>query len=405
MTVRLHPVQAAYRHSSALYRGFVGGRSAGKSTIGVYDLIRRAKPNRAYLIGDPTGVMLHDDTFPRFKKRAIEFGVWDPRAVKLSPYPTIRLTTGAEIRFRTAEDPEKFRGPDLSGVWLNEASLMTKAAFDVAIACLREGGEQGWLGATFTPKGIYHWTFDVFGKEGPNAALFKCPTWANPFNPVGFADTLKGQYTPAFARQELGGEFLEIEGAAWPADWFPESAWFDTWPAADEITLRAIAVDSSLGKNAKHGDFSAVVFLARDRDGTLWVEADMERRPPTKLVADGIAFAARARRETGGTLDGFGVESDVFQALIADDFVRQSKAAGIMLPVYQMTTGGIAKDLRIYRLTPYLSARTFRFRNTPGTQLLVRQMREFPIGDHDDGPDALEQVLRLAIELSHLGAA
>jgi hypothetical protein len=36
---------------------------------------------------------------------------------------------------------------------------------------------------------------------------------------------------------------------------------------------------------------------------------------------------------------------------------------------------------------------------SPGTALLVQQLQDFPLGDHDDGPDALEQALRLMIEL------
>jgi hypothetical protein len=30
---------------------------------------------------------------------------------------------------------------------------------------------------------------------------------------------------------------------------------------------------------------------------------------------------------------------------------------------------------------------------------LIQQMKDFPVGDHDDGPDALEMALRLMIEL------
>jgi hypothetical protein len=33
--------------------------------------------------------------------------------------------------------------------------------------------------------------------------------------------------------------------------------------------------------------------------------------------------------------------------------------------------------------------------------LLVEQLQEFPIGDHDDGPDALEMAIRLAAEVLH----
>ena len=37
--------------------------------------------------------------------------------------------------------------------------------------------------------------------------------------------------------------------------------------------------------------------------------------------------------------------------------------------------------------------------NSPGTRLLVEQLQQFPVGDHDDGPDALEMAVRLAAEL------
>lgn len=346
-------------------------------------------------------MLLGDTTFPTFKQIAQSIGVWDPGGVKLTPYPNVTLTTGATIRFRTAEDPEKMRGPNLSGVWLDEASLMPAEAFAIAIGSLREAGEQGWLSATYTPKGRFHWTYETFATGKPNTSHHHSHTRENPFNPAGFADTLAEQYSPLFARQELGGEYLDIEGAEWPSSWFPESLWFDHWPKSTEITLRTVGVDSSMGRRSDRGDFSAIVFLARDRDGQLWIDANIERRPVTKIIADGIAEAKRWQRETGGILDGFGVEADVFQALVGDEFVRQSKAAGVMLPVYEVFTEGVDKFVRGRRLTPYLHRGNFRFRNTPGTQMLVRQMREFPVGEFDDGWDALEMSLRLAIEISH----
>jgi hypothetical protein len=36
---------------------------------------------------------------------------------------------------------------------------------------------------------------------------------------------------------------------------------------------------------------------------------------------------------------------------------------------------------------------------SPGTSLLLEQMRAFPIHKHDDGPDALEMAIRLCEEL------
>lgn len=402
--VKLHRAQHTFRHSEALYRAFVGGRGAGKSWVGAYDLIRRKKPGRTYMIGSPTATILGDTTLPTFEAIAKELGVW--RGCKLTPYPNVKLSENVTVRFRSFEDPEKARGPNLSGIWLDEASLMAEEAYTIAIASLREAGEQGWLSATFTPKGPHHWTYNVFGKGKPNTYLVRARTGQNPFNPPNFEQTLAEQYTPEFARQELGGEFIEMTGAEFPGAWFPESLWFHEWPP-DCITLRVIALDPSKGRTTttskakleKGGDYSAFVLLARDRNGTLWVEADLARRPTAQIVRDGLILAKRFELETYGTLDGLGCESDQFQELLADQFLDLSRKLGIQLPLYKMLTGGIPKEVRIRRLTPYLAHGQIRFRDTPGTRLLVQQLQSFPIADHDDGPDALEYAIRLAIRL------
>ena len=60
----------------------------------------------------------------------------------------------------------------------------------------------------------------------------------------------------------------------------------------------------------------------------------------------------------------------------------------------------VNKLVRIRRLGPYLSSQRMRFKNdSPGTRLLVEQLKEFPVGDHDDGPDALEMAVRLAAKM------
>jgi predicted phage terminase large subunit-like protein len=60
----------------------------------------------------------------------------------------------------------------------------------------------------------------------------------------------------------------------------------------------------------------------------------------------------------------------------------------------------VNKQVRIRRLGTYLSQRKLRFKaRSGGTALLVEQLRDFPVGEHDDGPDALEMALRLMIHL------
>ena len=160
--IRLHPAQHAFRHSAAIYRGFVGGRGSGKSWAGSYDLCRRARPGRLYLVAAPTYRMLSDSSIRTFQEvgsrlRFIrDFSKGEMIAT---------LGNGAQVLFRSTDDPDRLRGPNLSGAWLDEAGDMDEEAYLIAIACLREAGEQGWLSATFTPRGRSHWTFRVFGGE------------------------------------------------------------------------------------------------------------------------------------------------------------------------------------------------------------------------------------------------
>lgn len=399
-TIRLHRVQHDFRHSRALYRGFVGGRGSGKSWVGAYDLIRRAEAGKTYLIASPTGVMMGDTTFPMFKSIANQMGVLGPDSIKLSPYPTARLTTGATIRFRTAEDPDRMRGPNLSGAWLDEASLMSRDAYDIVIASLRESPTNNWLSATFTPKGLSHWTYEQFGKGKADTALFRCKTAENPFIPSYLAETLRHQYSGLFAQQELDGEFLSVEGAEWPAEFF-ERVLFDEWPPL--LDWRIMALDPSKGTADRSGDYSAWIMLGIDRDLVLWVDCDMDNLRPVEpltsepgtssICGDGIELFKMFRPSA------VIVEVNGFQEMVATALLRWARNAGIVLPLYKVchTT---PKLQRIRTLTPYLSQRRLRIRNTKGGNLLLAQMRDFhPKCEHDDGPDALATAIELANKL------
>lgn len=205
--------------------------------------------------------MLCDATLRSFIKVARDLGVLDPTRLKKAPPPSCRLLTGAEVLFRSADDPERLRGPNLSGALLDEASLMVKEAYDIAIACLREGGEQGWLSATFTPKGMGHWTYEYFGRNRPDTALFRARTADNPFNPPEFAATLERQYGSgsAFGRQELGGEFVDDDDA-WqviPSSWVraARERWVKAPPEGQALTC--------IGLDVAHGGADKTVVAPR----------------------------------------------------------------------------------------------------------------------------------------------
>ena len=134
--------------------------------------------------------------------------------------------------------------------------------------------------------------------------------------------------------------------------------------------------------------------LGVDDQGVLYVEADLARRPTPVMVADGVAWYRRFQPE------GFAVEANQFQELLGREFAAEFQRQGLLAPDPWLIDNRVNKLLRIRRLGPYLSLRRLRFKAaSPSTRLLVEQLRNFPIGDHDDGPDALEMAIRLAAEL------
>ena len=191
----------------------------------------------------------------------------------------------------------------------------------------------------------------------------------------------------AFEREKQGSP-VNSELCEWPESYFDDSIWFDSWPS--DLTVRTMALDPSKGGDAGRGDYSAYVLLGIDSRGVLYVEADMARRPTPQMVADGVALCARFRPEV------FGIESNQFQELLCGEFVSEFERQQISV-VVEPLPNQVNKLVRIRRLGPRLSQHRVRFlRNSPSTQLLVDQLRDFPTGAHDDGPDAFEMALRLA---------
>lgn len=188
----------------------------------------------------------------------------------------------------------------------------------------------------------------------------------------------------------------------WPTEYFGPHIWFDEWPPS--LQLRILSLDPSKGKSSKYGDYCAFVLLGRDREGIMWVEADLRRVTSEVIVSASVEHTGTFRP------DGFAVETNTFQELFIALFLQavdpnnpQAQAPGLHMPIYQINNS-VNKEVRIRRLGPYLGQRQFRFKaNSPGTKLLVQQLKDFPLGDHDDGPDALEQGVRLAVQIWNNG--
>jgi predicted phage terminase large subunit-like protein len=381
----LHPAQQAFLKSDALFRAFCGGIGSGKSWAGSYDLIRRARAGRLYLVCAPTYPMLSDATFRMFLSLAEELGIVDRGEVKRSAPPAIRLRTGAEVLFRSGDEPDRLRGPNLSGVWLDEASLMPVDAFTVAIGRLREGQEQGWLTATFTPKGRQHWTFETFASGRPDTALFHARTADNPFLPPAFYGNVRQQYGSSLAAQELEGEFLDSAGTMFRREWFP------VVEAVPPLTCRVRAWDLAATPKAEHSgkdpDYTVGVLLGKDAGGTHYVlDVRRTRGTPQQVQAlvrhtaeaDGKAVAIYMEQEPGSS----GVA-------VVDHYRRH------VLPGYnfrgERSTGNKAD--RAQPLAAQAEGGTIKLRRGPWVKDFLDELEVFPFGSHDDQVDGASLAL------------
>lgn len=381
--VHIHPVQAAFRASGALYRGFVGGRGAGKSWIGAHDLLMRAKPGRLYLVAAPTYKMLADSSMRAFKARAeaLHFlGDMNRSAM------TATLGNGAQVLFRSTEDPDTLRGPNLSGAWFDEAGEMKEDAFMVAIACLREGGEQGWLSATFTPRGRSHWTYRVFGEGRENTALFCAATRENPFNPPGFEDTLRGQYTSGFAEQELEGRFVELGGTVARREWFP------VVDAAPDCRRKVRAWDFAATPEGLdgRGDWTAGALMGERTDGKGWVLLDMVR---AKVAGGAVAGLVRRTAELDGKGTEVGVEQEPGSSgKVAVAYLTRELAG---FDVWAVSPGGRDKLTRAMPLLAQAEAGNVCLMRGEWNRAWLDEAAAFPDGEHDDQMDATAHAFNL----------
>lgn len=180
--------------------------------------------------------------------------------------------------------------------------------------------------------------------------------------------------------------------------------WFRYYNPA-EIDFRAPAFrfygycDPSLGRTA-NSDYSAIITLAVDGStGLAYVwDADISRRHPDKIIVDILEKERLLRRETGRGYCLFGAETNQFQWFLKEQLARESARQGLYLPV-QGVRSTEDKAMRVESLQPDVKNGYILFRRDQ--KLLLQQLAQFPLGAHDDGPDALEGARTLSRRAGH----
>jgi len=206
-------------------------------------------------------------------------------------------------------------------------------------------------------------------------------------------------YTLMLMRATDGHAAFESEKQNNPIDptkceWSPilfEDRWFTDWP--ENLRVVVGALDPSKGKSDKIGDYQGMVAVGIDDKLRIYVDADITRRPMTEMCDAYANFLNNVGASVGVC------EADQFQELLLPEIEDSTTQALMTCNIEPITTQSINKNLRIRRLGPWINRGRCLFRRgSPGIQLLIQQLCEFPNSDHDDGPDAFEMALRRALE-------
>ena len=382
ITLKGSDAQCAFWEGGAKYRAFIGGVGSGKTFAGCAEILDADYAGKVGAVVAPTYRMMMDATLRTFLticETARRQGATLLENLNKSEM-VAELTNGTTVLFRSADKPDRLRGPNLAFFYLDEAAMMNRLAWDVMIGRLRERPGRGWL--TTTPQG-FNWVYDLFVEQQlADYAVVRCATYENPYLSDNFIQSLRDTYGEGvFARQEIEGEFVQPEGAIFQREWFvlmetaPEGLrWVRSWDLA--------------ASTKQTGDFTAGAKVALAEDGTLYI-ADMIHGkwewPDARTV-----IIQTARMDGPGTQ--IGVEKIAFQLAAIQELYREPE-------LVQFTLREIRPDKdKVSRAMPWqvrAQAGKVKLVRGPWVMRFLNEVAAFPEGSHDDQVDAVSGAVRM----------
>lgn len=210
-----------------------------------------------------------------------------------------------------------------------------------------------------------------------------------------YYDLMKSKIEDGVAafNSELQNEPIDPENCIFLEDWFDFYEYVGmSWSPKEYLFYGA--VDPSLGKSKK-SDYSAIITLAKHvKTGYKYVvEADIARRHPDQIISSIMEKIIWIQKAFDQRYTAFGAETVQFQYFLKEKIAEESARRGLYLPIVEINSNS-NKELRITALQPEVRNKYIKFRRQD--KLLLEQLKEFPMGSHDDGPDALEMANTLA---------
>lgn len=208
-----HKHQLAFHRSKAKFRAIISGIGGGKTLANMHEVTYYAvkHPGSIGYVLAPTYTMMKDTTLRTFFDHCPNELI----AYYLKADHRVVLKNGSEVIFRSTEEPERLRGPNLDYFAMDEGSEMSFMTWKIMIGRLRGSGHgsyplRAWI--TCTPKG-FNWVWERFEKNKESGfEYFTFSSFENEHLPKEYLDTLKNGYSGAFYNQEVLGQFVGFEG-------------------------------------------------------------------------------------------------------------------------------------------------------------------------------------------------
>ncbi|MGI9068557.1 MAG: phage terminase large subunit [Pyrinomonadaceae bacterium] len=370
--------QSRFWSSRAPFRLFVGGAGSGKTRAAVLEILRMPSGSTGMVVG-PTYRMVYDSTLATFFELTRNGGVL--RSFNKSDM-SAQLVNGTSILFRSADEPDRLRGVNLGWFALDEGALCTLETWLILLARLRESPGRAWV--CTTPRG-FDWLYDTFVKtESPDYDVIRSSTRENLFLPANFVERLQAQYTSQWQRQEIEGEFCELEGSLFKRGWFqiiehaPEGLrWSRYWDLAASVKTQA--------------DFSASACVALHTDtGDVYLRDVIKMKEEWPVIRRAIIQTALS--EPGVQL---GIESAMHGLAGFQELMREPELAGTSLRSIR-----VDKD-KVSRALPVASrAEAGKLKLVRGNWIadFIDEATSFPHGPHDDQVDSVSGAFQMLTE-------
>ncbi len=209
------PSQRAFHEMGERFKGFSGPIGSGKSQALCHEALKLAylNPGCLGLIGAPTYPMLRDATQVTLLEILNKNGI--PYELNKAENILSITEAGSKILFRAVEDFERLRGTNLAWFGVDELTYTSLESWLRLEGRLRDPKAARLEGfGVWTPKG-FDWVYERFlGKpcEGYGAVQARAFENRHVLDRVpDFYDRLRHSYDPAFYRQEVLGEYLEVK--------------------------------------------------------------------------------------------------------------------------------------------------------------------------------------------------